>query len=231
MTYRLALGALLYLLAFPLAASEPLKTIVCLGDSITAGYGLDINNAYPARLQDKVLEAGLAWRVVNAGVSGDTTSGALTRLNWILKQPINVLVIALGGNDGLRGFDPEITYRNLGKIIDQTRAKYPDVKIVLAGMQMPTNFGEAYTRKFKALYPALAQQKNVALVPFLLDGVGGIDRLNQADQIHPTSEGQKIVAANIWKVLGPVLNGNDTVSKTNESTPATGPSPENTTAP
>jgi acyl-CoA thioesterase-1 len=178
------------------------KRIVVLGDSITAGYGLDPEEAYPALLQKKIDAAGLPYTVTNAGVSGDTSAGGLRRVAWALgQQGADVLVVALGGNDGLRGIQPEQTRENLAGIIDKARTKNPQIKVVVAGMQMPDNMGAEFTTKFKELYPAIAKEKKVALVPFLLDGVGGSEELNQEDRIHPTAEGQVKVAETVWKIL------------------------------
>lgn len=178
------------------------KRIVILGDSITAGYGLDPEEAYPALLQKKIDAAGLPYTVTNAGVSGDTTAGGLRRVAWALgQQGADVLVVALGGNDGLRGIQPEQTRENLAGIIDKARTKNPRIQVVVAGMQMPDNMGAEFTTKFKELYPAIAKEKKVALVPFLLEGVGGSEELNQDDRIHPTAEGQVKVAETVWKVL------------------------------
>lgn len=177
------------------------KRIVVLGDSITAGYGLDPQEAYPALLQKKVDAAGLPYTVTNAGVSGDTTAGGLRRVAWALGKGADVLVVALGGNDGLRGISPEQTEKNLAGIIDKAREKNPAVKVVIAGMQMPDNMGAEFTAKFKGLFSKVAAEKKATVVPFLLEGVGGIDSLNQQDRIHPTPEGQAKVAENVWKVL------------------------------
>lgn len=178
------------------------KRVVVLGDSITAGYGLDPQEAYPALLQKKIDAAGLPYTVANAGVSGDTTAGGLRRIAWALgQQGAEVLVIALGGNDGLRGIQPEQTRENLAGIIDKARTKNPQMKVVIAGMQMPDNMGAEFTTKFKSLYPEIAKEKKAALVPFLLEGVGGSEELNQEDRIHPTAEGQAKVAETVWNVL------------------------------
>ncbi|MCF7687427.1 MAG: arylesterase [Cephaloticoccus sp.] len=187
-------------------AAEP-KTIVCLGDSITAGYGLDnpAAEAYPALLQDKIDAHAMPYRVVNAGLSGDTTAGGLRRIDWLLRQRIDVLVLALGGNDGLRGIPPEVTRSNLAGIIDRVRVKYPDTRIILAGMQMPANLGESYTTRFRALFPAVARGKHCTLIPFLLEGVGGVPELNQADMIHPTAAGQVLIATTVWSILQAAL--------------------------
>lgn len=198
----LSLISFSFLFAGQIHAAEP-RTIVFLGDSITAGYGLEnpAAQAYPALLAEKL---GADWRVINAGISGDTTAGGLRRIDWILRQPVDVLVIALGGNDGLRGVDPDVTRRNLQGIIDRARQKYPELRLVLAGMQMPANMSESFTQRFRTIFPELAAQNHTALVPFLLEGVGGVPELNQADLIHPTAEGQKVVAATVWKTLQPL---------------------------
>ena len=181
------------------------QSIVVLGDSLAAGYGLDPSEAFPALLQKKVNEAGLKFSVVNAGVSGDTSAGGLRRIDWLLKRRVDVLVLELGGNDGLRGIPVAATKTNLQAIIDRTKQKYPQARIVIAGMQMPPNMGAEYTAAFAKVFPDLAKANNAALIPFLLEGVGGKPELNLPDMIHPTAEGQKIVAGNVWKVLKPVL--------------------------
>ncbi len=185
-------------------ASE-LQTIVVLGDSLAAGLGVERSEAFPALLDEKIEQENLPFRMQNAGSSGDTTAGGLRRLGWVLKRPVDVLVLELGGNDGLRGLAPEETARNLKAIIDRVRESNPDVVIVLAGMQMPQNLGEPYREAFRAVFPAVAQEKNVHLVPFLLEGVGGVADLNQEDQIHPNADGHQKVAENVWAVLGPIL--------------------------
>ena len=183
------------------------KTIVFLGDSLTAGYGLDdpASQAYPALIQNKIDAAHLPYRVVNAGLSGDTTAGGVRRIDWILRQPVDLLVLALGGNDGLRGLSPPLSQANLQTIIDRVREKNPRAQLVLAGMQMPVSMGEGYAAAFRAMYPALAEKNRAALVPFLLEGVGARPELNQPDLIHPTAAGQKILAENVWKILRPLL--------------------------
>ena len=181
------------------------KTIVVLGDSIAAGYGVDPSEAYPALLQNKIDSAGLHFTVINAGVSGDTTADGLNRINWLLRRPIDVLILELGGNDGLRGFPVATIQTNLQMIIDRVKQKYPHVQIVIAGMRMPPNLGEAYTTAYQNIFPALAKNNHAALVPFLLEDVGGKPELNQPDHIHPTAAGHRIVAENVWKVLKPVL--------------------------
>jgi acyl-CoA thioesterase-1 len=183
-----------------LGAAET-RTMIFFGDSLTAGYGLDPDDAYPAVIQRKLDDAGRSWRVVNAGLSGETTAGGLRRLDWILRQPVDIFVIELGGNDGLRGIPPETSRANLQRIIDRVREKYPRAVLVLAGMQLPTNLGPEHTRRFAAMYGELARANQIHLIPFLLEGVGGVPRLNQADGIHPTVEGQSLVAETVWKVI------------------------------
>ena len=187
--------------------SKPVKEqrIVFFGDSITAGLGVEPEQAYPALIQQKIDSLGWHFDVVNAGLSGETSSGGLSRIDWVLQKPISVFVLELGGNDGLRGIDLSLTEENLQKIINRVEAKYPRAKIILAGMEVPPNLGQKYTKQFKEMYPALAQKNNVALIPFLLQNVGGIRSLNQQDGIHPTAKGHVIVAENVWKVLKPIL--------------------------
>ena len=183
------------------------KTIVVLGDSIAAGYGVEPSEAYPALLQEKIKAAGLNYTVVNAGVSGDTSADGLNRINWLLRRPVDVLILELGGNDGLRGLPVSMIATNLQMTIDRVKQKYPQARIVIAGMRMPANLGEAYTTAYRDIFPTLAKNNHAALVPFLLEGVGGKAELNQPDHIHPTAAGHKIVAENVWKVLKPVLTG------------------------
>jgi acyl-CoA thioesterase-1 len=181
--------------------TAPGRRIIVLGDSITAGYGLDPSEAYPALLQRKVDAAGLGYTVVNAGVSGDTTAGGLRRINWALNGGADILIVALGGNDGLRGIMPKQTAENLAGIVQRAKAKVPGIEVIIAGMQMPQNMGPEYTEEFRAVYPQVAKDTGVTLVPFLLEGIGGVPELNQPDLIHPNVEGQKRVAENVWKVL------------------------------
>ena len=185
------------------ATSTSRPRVVALGDSITAGLGLPPEQAYPARLQQKLDVEGLKYEVVNAGVSGDTSAGGLSRLDWALDGDVRFLIVALGGNDALRALPPEELRQNLATIIERAQAKH--ITVVLAGMEAPRNFGRDYIVRFHQVYPDLAHKYNVALVPFLLQDVAGIDRLNQRDGIHPTAEGAEIVARNIWSVLRPVL--------------------------
>ena len=188
-----------------LFGAENTKRIVVLGDSIAAGYGVDPDEAYPAVLQRKIDEAKLPYTVVNAGLSGDTTAGGLRRIDWILKQPVDILIIELGGNDGLRGLPVSATRSNLQSIIDRARAKYPKTKIIVAGMKMPANMGPDYTADFEKVFAEIADKNKTAFVPFVLENVGGKAELNQPDRIHPTPAGHQIVAQNIWPVLQPLL--------------------------
>jgi acyl-CoA thioesterase-1 len=185
----------------PVDSSAKKKTILFFGNNLTAGYGVDPSEAYPALIQDKIDSLHLNYKVINAGVSGETTADGNSRIDWILKQPVTIFVLELGGNDGLRGIPLSVTEKNLQSIIDKVKAKYPDVKIILEGIQIPPNMGPDYTAKFKEIYPRLALRNKIQLLPFLLKGVGGDPKLNQRDGIHPTAEGHKIVSKNVWEVL------------------------------
>jgi acyl-CoA thioesterase-1 len=182
------------------------KTVLFFGDSLTAGYGLDDPaEAFPGVVQNKIDAAHLHYKVVNAGLSGETSAGGKGRIGWILKQKVDVFVLELGANDGLRGIPVTQTRENLQAIVDSVKTKYPRAKLVMLGMQVPPNMGAVYASSFKATFPELAARNNMALVPFLLKGVGGIPSLNQKDGIHPTTEGAKIVGDNVWQVLQDVL--------------------------
>ena len=181
------------------------KTILFLGNSLTAGYGLDRDQAFPALIQKKIDSMGWNFEVVNAGQGGDTTVGGLRRLDWLFTRKIHVLVLELGANDGLRGLIPKVTRQNLQAIIDRTKEFNQNVKIVLAGMQMPPNLGKDYGIRFRAIFPDLAKKNGALLIPYLLEGVGGVPELNLPDGIHPSAEGHKIVAENVWKVMKPIL--------------------------
>jgi acyl-CoA thioesterase-1 len=189
------------------AAETAPRTVMCFGDSITAGYGLENAPAesYPALLQQKCDQARAPaasaprWRVVNAGLSGETTAGGVRRIDWVLRQPVDIFILALGGNDGLRGLDPSVSQKNLQTIIDRVRARYPTAKIVLAGMMMPPSMGENYARAFATIYPTLATKNDLTLIPFLLEGVGGRPELNQADAIHPNPAGHARIAETLWR--------------------------------
>lgn len=205
------LCALLFFCALALAglraADTASKTILFFGDSLTAGYGLDdaTTEAFPGLVQKKITAAGLPYRVINAGLSGETTAGGLRRIDWVLRAPVDIFVLALGGNDGLRGLSPAAASQNLQGIIAKVRVKNPKVKLIIAGMKMPVNMGPDYTRKFSAVFPALAKANDAVLIPFLLDGVGGVAALNQLDGIHPNTDGHRLVAETVWKALVPLL--------------------------
>ncbi len=181
------------------------KSILFFGDSLTAGLGLDTNEAFPAIIQNKIDSLNLPYQVINAGLSGETTAGGKNRISWIFNQKVDVFVLELGANDGLRGIPISETKQNLQAMIDFAKEKNKDVEIVLTGMQIPPNMGQDYTNEFKNIFPELALKNNIKLVPFLLENVGGIPELNQPDGIHPTAEGHKILAENVWTVLWEVL--------------------------
>jgi acyl-CoA thioesterase-1 len=187
-------------------SSKDRKVIVFFGNSLTAGYGLKPEQAYPALIQDRIDSLNYPYEVVNAGVSGETSAGGNSRVDWVLRQPVDIFVLELGGNDGLRGIPPEETRKNLQSIIDKVREQRPEAEIILAGMEAPPNMGQEFTAGFRQIYPELAAENDVALVPFLLEGVGGEPELNQTDGIHPNEEGAKRVAENVWEVLKKMLN-------------------------
>lgn len=184
---------------------EAKKNIVFFGNSLTAGYGVDPSEAFPALIQTKLDSLKLPYRVTNAGLSGETSSGGNSRIDWVLRQPVYIFVLELGGNDGLRGISLTETSKNLQLMIDKVKLKYPSATIILAGMQIPPNMGRKYTTEFRNLFQQLAARDNLYLIPFLLEGVGGVTDLNQKDGIHPNVQGHKVVAENIWKVLKPLL--------------------------
>lgn len=177
------------------------KVILFFGDSLTAGYGLSAEEAFPALIETQLNKGGKKVKVINGGLSGETSAGGLSRIDWILRQPIDVFVLELGANDGLRGLPIEQTKKNLQSIIDKVKAKYPACKIVLAGMMVPPNMGKQYTDEFRNIYPQLAKVNKVTLIPFILDGVAGDEKLNQADGIHPNVQGHKIIANNLKPVF------------------------------
>jgi acyl-CoA thioesterase-1 len=181
------------------------KTVVFLGDSLTAGLGVQPTEAFPALVGEKIRAAGLPYQVENAGLSGDTSAGGLRRIDWLLQRRIDLLVLELGANDGLRGLDLKSMKTNLQSIIDKTKAKNPDAKIVLAGMQVPPNLGAEYTAGFQRVFNELARENNATLIPFLLEGVGGHRELNQQDLIHPSPAGHRIIADLVWRTLEPIL--------------------------
>ncbi|WP_252734507.1 arylesterase [Arenibacter algicola] len=181
------------------------KVILFFGNSLTAGMGLDPNEAFPALIQDKIDSLQLSYKVVNAGLSGETTASGKNRLGWVLNADIEVFVLELGANDGLRGISLEETRGNLQEIIDVVQQKNPNTTIILAGMQIPPNMGQDYTSGFKDIFPDLAKKNNIGLIPFLLEDVAGDPELNQPDGIHPTAEGQKIIANNIWPIIAKII--------------------------
>lgn len=182
--------------------------IVFFGNSLSAGYGLadPPTQSFPGLIQARLDSLGYPYRVVNAGISGETSSGGLGRIDWLLSRPVDIFVLELGGNDGLRGIPPAETKANLQAIIDKVKSKYPQAKIILAGMEAPPNMGPEFTSAFRNLYPELAEKNDVTLIPFLLEGVGGEPALNQADGIHPNVRGARIVADNVWRVLEGMLS-------------------------
>jgi len=181
------------------------KTIVFFGNSLSAAYGIEATQGFVGLTAQRIDSLGLPYEIVNAGLSGETTAGGKTRIEWILRQPVDIFILELGGNDALRGIDPEDSYKNLKFIVEKVKEKYPSAKIVLAGMEAPPNLGPEFTSKFRQMYPKLAKEYNASLIPFLLDGVGGIPELNLPDGIHPTPEGHQIVAKNVWAVLENLL--------------------------
>ncbi|MQA92682.1 MAG: arylesterase [Gemmatimonas sp.] len=179
--------------------------VLFIGTSLTAGLGLPEDQAFPAAVQAKIDEADLPFRVVNAGVSGETSAGALSRVDWLLRQPFDVVVLETGANDMLRGTDPSFAEQNIEAIVERIRAQSPVAPIILAGMLSMPNLGPQYARQFEAIYPRLAEEHELVLIPFLLEGVAGVRELNQSDGAHPTAEGQRIVANTVWRALEPIL--------------------------
>jgi len=177
------------------------KIILFYGNSLTAGYGIDADDAFPGLTQSRIDSLGLDYKVINGGLSGETTAGGLSRLDWFLEDQPEIFILELGGNDGLRGIALTETKSNLLAMIDKVRAKFPDTKIILAGMQIPPNMGQEYSNEFKEIFPAVAEAKNVTLIPFLLENVGGVPEMNLPDGIHPTEEGHQIVFETIWPYL------------------------------
>ena len=205
MTLRI-LTFLFLLIGTSMATSaQEKKTILVFGDSITAGYGLEKDQAFPAILQEKIDSVGLNYEVINGGLSGETSAGGARRINWVLQRKVDIMILELGGNDGLRGIDLSSTKQNLQAIIDQALAKYPDMEIIIAGMQVPPNLGIEYTQEFISLYPDLAEENDLPLIPMILNKVGGFDEYMLADQIHPNEKGHHIVADTIWETLYPII--------------------------
>lgn len=183
------------------------KNILFFGDSLTAGYGLEdeIGMAYPQIIQGKIDSLNLPYRVINAGLSGETTATGANRIGWVLKQHVDIFVLELGGNDALRGVKPTETEKNLQTILDKVKEKYPDAKVVVAGMEAPPTMGNRYTSEFRKVFKTIAENNDVVLIPFLLDKVGGIAKYNQPDGIHPTEEGHRLVAETVWEYLKGIL--------------------------
>jgi acyl-CoA thioesterase-1 len=181
------------------------RTIVILGTSLTAGFGLDPDQSYPAALQRIIDSAGYHYRIVNAGVSGESSAGALRRIGWVLSKPPAVLIIETGANDGLRGQSPDSLRQNIREMVDSARRLAPDATLILAGMEALPNLGPEYARRFHDVFPAIAREDRLPLIPFLLRDVAGVDSLNQPDGIHPNPVGARMVAGNVWGVLQPLL--------------------------
>ena len=210
---RVCLVACLFAMLSQGTGSENRGRILLLGDSLAAGYGVEREEGFPALIQKRLDSQKLPFQLVNAGVSGDTSAGGLRRIDWLLKSRVDILFLELGGNDGLRGIDPAATKQNLTQIIEKTRAKYPTVRILVAGMQMPPSMGARYAEHFAAIFPELAKKKSAVLIPFLLEGVGGNPKLNLPDLIHPTPEGHQKIAETVWKHLEPLLEPDTKASK------------------
>lgn len=181
------------------------KNILVFGDSITAGLGVDPEQAFPSILQQKIDSAGLQFKVINAGLSGETSAGGLRRISWVLQRKVDIMILELGGNDGLRGIELQSTKKNLQQIITTAQNKYPHIQIIIAGMQIPPNLGIEYTNEFVKLYTDLAAENTLPLIPLILNEVGGSKKFMQPDQIHPNAEGHLIVAQTVWKTLFPIL--------------------------
>jgi len=179
--------------------------IMFFGDSLTAGHGLSPDQAFPNLIQERINRNDLNYKVINAGLSGETSAGGLARIDWVLRQPVDIFVLELGANDGLRGVPVSETKKNLQGIIDKVKSKYPEAQIVIAGMMVPPNMGESYSKQFRQMFKELASENDAMLIPFLLEGVGGNEQLNLPDGIHPNIEGHKVVAENVWQVLQPIL--------------------------
>lgn len=205
MKNKLLLWFILFTFGFSLNNEDDPKMVLFLGDSLAAGYGLQASQAFPALIQQKIDALDWNYKVINAGLSGDTSAGGLRRIDWLLRGRVDVLVLELGANDGLRGIDLSTTKSNLQGIINKVKARNPQVKIVIAGMMVPPNLGQDYTRQFQQMYPDLAKSNTAVLIPFLLEGVAGEASLNLPDGIHPTAEGHKLISETVWTYLRPVL--------------------------
>lgn len=197
---------LFYICTFGSLQAQEKKAILFFGDSITAGLGVEREQAFPAIIQEKLDSAGYNYEVINSGLSGETSAGGVRRIDWVLQRKVDIMVLELGGNDGLRGIEVASTKENLQQIIDKAYAKNPDMNIIIAGMQVPPNLGSDYAQEFRSIFPELAEENDLPIIPFILDGVGGDSELNQADGIHPNAAGHQIVAGNVWEVLKGVLD-------------------------
>ncbi len=206
---------LLFMVPLLLYGQDSSQRILFFGDSITAGYGIDKEDAFPALIQQKIDSLDWNYKAVNGGSSGETSAGGLTRIDWVLRQPVSVFVLELGGNDGLRGIDLDVTKENLQKIIHKVESEYPEATIIITGMQVPPNLGSEYTTKFKEMYPELAEDNDIELIPYFLDELGGDSELMQSDGIHPTEEGHQLLADKTWEVLKPILGSKASVNQTN----------------
>ncbi len=195
------------------SASGGKPVVLFFGTSLTAGLGLEPDQAFPALIEKKAAAEGMPIIAVNAGLSGETTAGAARRIDWVLRTPADLVVIEGGANDALRGLSPDAARSNLEQVIDAIRKKQPSAKIVLLQMEAPPNFGVTYTRSFHAIYPEIAKKESIPLAPFFLDGVAGIPRYNQADGVHPNVAGERLVADNVWKALKPVVAQLDRVAR------------------
>ncbi|MGM0546057.1 MAG: arylesterase [Bacteroidota bacterium] len=202
------------LLPSMLYSQDANQRILFFGDSITAGYGIDKEDAFPALIQQKIDSLEWDYKAVNGGSSGETSAGGLTRIDWVLRQPVSVFILELGGNDGLRGIDLDVTKENLQKIIDKVESEYPEASIIITGMQVPPNLGSDYTTQFKEMYPKLAEENDTELIPYFLDELGGDSELMQSDGIHPTEEGHQLLAEKTWEVLKPILESKTSANQT-----------------
>ncbi len=183
------------------STEEPTRVILFFGNSLTAGYGVEPEDAFPNLIQKKLDSLELPYKVINAGLSGETTASGVNRIEWVLREPVEIMILELGGNDGLRGIDPGESRKNLQEIIDLARAKYFDIQIIIAGMEAPPNMGQPYVAVFRSMFGELSELNELPLIPFLLEGVGGEPHLNLMDGIHPNKQGHEIVAKNVWEVL------------------------------
>lgn len=203
---RTLLTIILLLAGFSAYAQDSEQNrILFFGDSITAGLGVDKSQAFPALIQQKIDSLELNYEVINGGLSGETSAGGLRRIDWVLQRKVDIFILELGGNDGLRGIELSSTKNNLQQIIDKVQTKYPNVQIILAGMQVPPNLGQDYTRQFESIYPELAEENDLPIIPMILDKIGGNENYMQGDGIHPTPEGHRVIAETIWKKLKPIL--------------------------